>query len=78
MTTTTMQFTVTGEQEIHCEGCEQRLSRALERVNGVETVDASAQTQRIVIETDPAQIDHDQLQERFDLLGYNVITDETR
>ncbi|WP_227378027.1 heavy-metal-associated domain-containing protein [Haladaptatus halobius] len=77
MTTNTLNYTVTGDQEIHCEGCEQRISRALERLDGVETVEASAQTQRIAVETHPAQIDHEQLRERFDLLGYEVTQKET-
>lgn len=72
MATNTMNFTVTGEQEIHCEGCEQRISRALKRLDGVMTVNASAQSQRIVIKTNPTQIDPDQLRERLDLLGYEV------
>jgi copper chaperone CopZ len=71
----TMTFSVTGNQQIHCDGCEQRISRALERMNGVQTVDASAQSQRIVITTDLAQTGPDQLRERLDLLGYDV-TDE--
>jgi copper chaperone len=77
MTTNTMQFTVTGDQEIHCEGCEQRISRALERFEGVETVEVSAQTQHISVNTDPAQTGPDQLRERLDLLGYEVTTDQT-
>jgi copper chaperone CopZ len=75
MTTTTMTFSVVGDQQIHCDGCEQRISRALDRVAGVKTVDASAQRQRLVIETDPTQTSPEQLCERLDLLGYDV-TDE--
>lgn len=77
MTTNTLNYTVTGEQEIHCEGCEQRIIRALERLDSVETVTASAQIQRIVVETVPAQTEPDQLRERFDLLGYDVTTEQT-
>lgn len=76
MTTTTIRFSVTGPQQIHCEGCEQRISRALERLAGVQTVDTSVQSQRIVIKTDPTQTGPDQLRERLDLLGADV-TDET-
>jgi copper chaperone len=75
--TTTMNFTVTGDQEIHCEGCEQRISRALERFEGVETVEASAQNQHISVETDPAQTGPDQLRERLDLLGYDATNEQT-
>jgi copper chaperone CopZ len=77
MTTNTMKYTVAGDQEIHCDGCEQRISRALERLDGVKTVEASAQTQRVVVETDPTQTNPDQLRERFDLLGYEVTGEET-
>ena len=77
MTTNTLKFTVTGDDEIHCEGCEQRIGRALDRLDGVTSVEASAQTQRVVVETDPAQTDSDQLRERFDLLGYEVTTEQT-
>lgn len=76
MTTTTMNFSVTGDQQIHCDGCEQRISQALERLDGVTTVEASAQSQRIVIETDPTQTGPDQLRERLDLLGYDVTSEE--
>ena len=75
--TKTMNFSVTGDQQIHCEGCEQRIGRALERLDGVQTVEANAQNQRIVIETDTAQTGPDQLRERLDLLGYDVTDEET-
>jgi copper chaperone len=77
MTTKTMNFSVTGDQQIHCEGCEQRIGRALERLDGVQTVEASAQSQHISVETDPAQTSSDQLRERLDLLGYDVTDEET-
>jgi copper chaperone len=73
--TTTMDFTVTGEQDIHCEGCEQRITRALKRLDGVETVEANAQNQHISVETDPEQTGPDQFRERLDLLGYDVTDD---
>ena len=77
MTTNTLNYTVTGEQEIHCEGCEQRIRRALERLDGVQAVEASAQSQRIAVETDPAQTDPEQLRERVDLLGYEITQNDT-
>jgi copper chaperone CopZ len=73
--TTMMDFTVTGEQDIHCEGCEQRITRALKRLDGVETVEASAQNQHISVETDPEQTGSGQLRDRLDLLGYDVTDD---
>lgn len=75
--TTKVNFSVTGDHQIHCDGCEQRISQALERLEGVQTVDASVQSQRIVVETDPTQTGPDQLRERLDLLGYDVTSEET-
>jgi copper chaperone len=67
-----IEFTVTGEQEIHCEGCEQRIGRALRRLPGVLGVEASAQSQRIVVEMDPELVGLEEVRERLDLLGYEV------
>ena len=74
--TQTAQFTVTGEQTIHCEGCEQRIGRGLKRLPGVESVEASADSQRVVVEFDPERVGDEELRERLDLLGYEV-TDGT-
>jgi copper chaperone len=72
----TTEFTVTGEQKIHCEGCEQRIGRALKRLPGVERVEANADSQRVVVEFDPERVGDEELRERLDLLGYEV-TDGT-
>ncbi len=68
----TAEFVVTGEQKIHCEGCEQRIDRALRRLSGVRSVEASAQSQRVVVEMDPELVGPEQVRERLDLLGYEV------
>jgi copper chaperone len=68
----TAEFIVTGEQKIHCEGCEQRIDRALRRLPGVLGVDASAQSQRILVEADPEKVSPEEVRERLDLLGYEV------
>lgn len=73
----TSEFTVTGEQKIHCEGCEQRIGRALGRLEGVEEARASADSQRVVIEFDPEKVGIDELRDRLDLLGYEVIGNDT-
>ncbi len=41
----TVQFSITGEQTIHCASCEARIERALRRVAGVQDVRANADTQ---------------------------------
>ena len=66
------QFIVTGTQRIHCEGCEQRIDRALRRLPGVLGVEASAETQRVIVETDPDRVGPEEVCERLDLLGYEV------
>lgn len=71
----TANFTVTGDQKIHCEGCEQRLGRALKRLPGVSRVEAGADSQRVVVEFDPGRVGDEELRERLYLLGYEV-TDE--
>jgi copper chaperone CopZ len=40
----TLEFVVTGEEKMHCAGCEQRVSNALGRLPGVQEVQASATT----------------------------------
>lgn len=68
----TTEFTVTGEQKIHCEGCERRIDRALRRLPGVLGVEASAERQRVVVEMDPDRVSPEEVRERLDLLGYRV------
>ncbi len=70
--TNTAEFVITGEQKIHCEGCEQRIDRALRRISGVSSVEASAESQRVVVEMDPERVGPEQVRERLDLLGYEV------
>ena len=71
----TTNFTVTGDQKIYCEGCEQRLGRALKRLPGVFRVEAYADSQRVVVEFDSGRVGDEELRERLYLLGYEV-TDE--
>jgi copper chaperone len=68
----TTEFTVTGEQKIHCEGCERQIDRALRRLPGILGVEASAESQRVVVEMDPERVSSEEVRERLDLLGYRV------
>lgn len=70
--TNTAKYTVVGEEKLHCEGCEQRVGRALERLDGVRSVEASHESQRVEVEYDPSRVDEEQLRDRLDLLGYEV------
>ncbi|WP_414144563.1 heavy-metal-associated domain-containing protein [Burkholderia stagnalis] len=48
---------------MHCSGCEARIRFALERLSGVQTVSADAETQRVTVTFDPARLMPDQMQE---------------
>ncbi len=65
-------FTVTGEQKIHCAGCEQRIGNALRRLRGVTDVQASAETQRVAVRFDPAQVTPGEVRAKLEQLGYRV------
>lgn len=67
-----LDFSVIGEQTIHCTGCERRIGNALRRRPGVQDVRASAQTQRVVVTVDPAKVSPDRVQATLEQLGYAV------
>lgn len=68
----TLRFTVTGDDRIHCAWCEQRIANAVRRFPGVTQVQASAETQQVLVTIDPAQVGPDQVQARIEQLGYQV------
>lgn len=70
--TRTVEFTITGEQRIHCAGCEQRIGRALRQVPGVQDVRASADQQQVVATIDPRQVDPQRVREKLQALGYEA------
>jgi Cu+-exporting ATPase len=72
--TQTAEFTVTGEQTIHCESCEQRVGRGLKRLDGVESAEVSADSQRVIVEFDPEKVGPDEVRERLDFLGYEAVS----
>jgi copper chaperone len=71
---TNLEFSVTGEQKIHCESCEERIARALKRVPGIDKVRASAKDQRVFVSIDLNQITPEQVQAKLHELGYYVRT----
>lgn len=71
-TTKTIDFTVTGEQTIHCSGCEQRIHNALRRLPGIRDAQASATNQRVRVTLDPAQVDPQEVQQKLAQLGYHA------
>lgn len=68
----TVEFTVTGEQRIHCTGCEERIRRALRRLPGIQEVRASADTQQVVVTLDPGRVTPDQVQAKLEQIGYQL------
>ncbi len=70
--TDTIEFTVVGKDKIHCEGCEQRIGKALKRLPGVEGVEASAESQRVVATIDTDQVSTDEVRDKLKFLGYEV------
>ena len=68
----TLEFTVSSEQKIHCEGCERRIDNALRRLPGVEDVRASYRTQRVAVTIDPADVEPEQVRAKLEQLGYQV------
>jgi Cu+-exporting ATPase len=70
--THTIEFTITGGQTLHCEGCERRVSTALSHIKGIQDVRASAQTQRVAVTIHPSQIAPEQVQAKLEQMGYEV------
>lgn len=67
-----LQFEVVGERKINCSRCEARIGDGLRRLRGVENVQASADTQRVSVTIDPAQVSSDRLRAELEELGYQV------
>jgi copper chaperone CopZ len=68
----TVELVVTGEEKMHCAGCEQRVSNALRRLPGVQEVRANAATQHVLVTIDPSQVGADQLRAKLEQLGYQA------
>jgi copper chaperone len=68
----TIEFVVTGEDKLHCAGCEQRVRKALRRLAGVQEVQASAATQQVMVTFDPTQVGPEQVQAMLEQLGYEI------
>ena len=71
----TLHYTVTGDQKIHCEGCEERITNALRRLSGIRDVQASAGTQRVVVRFDSGHVTPDQVRAKLEGLGYRARSD---
>lgn len=65
-------FEVIGDPKLHCESCEQRVTRVLNTLQGVQRVSADATSQRIDVLFDPARLEAAAIVERLGLLGYTT------
>jgi copper chaperone len=65
----TLQLTVTG---MTCGGCEHAVKRALQQIDGVETVTASHSANRVGVTFDTTKVTPALLKERIEMLGYQV------
>lgn len=68
----TWTFRVTGRERLHCAGCETRVQRALSLLEGIQTISASAATQRIVVTGDPGTWAPKALRQHIAKIGYQV------
>lgn len=65
-------YVITGEEKMHCEGCESRVRNALQRLDGVHGVITCIEEQRIAVSIDPERVSPDQLETRLRQIGYEV------
>lgn len=63
---------VVGDPKLHCESCEQRVTRVLNTLQGVQRVSADATSQQIEVLFDPARVEEAAIVERLGLLGYTT------
>lgn len=69
-------FTITGEPQLHCSSCEQRVTRTLRALDGVREVHADATAQRVEVLIDSARLDAGTIVKHLDLLGYHAQPDD--
>lgn len=65
-------FDVIGEQQIHCNACEQRIERLLRTLQGVAQVRASTHDQRIEVLFATKVLDIATITERLGRAGYET------
>ncbi|MBA3515720.1 MAG: heavy-metal-associated domain-containing protein [Pyrinomonadaceae bacterium] len=65
-------FEVIGDQRLHCESCENRVTRLLRGMEGVSKVCAQASNQRIEVLFDNVVLDDAAIAERLSAAGYQT------
>lgn len=72
MTIQTKTLKVTGEQTMHCGGCERTVKFALKQLPGIRQVEASHKTQLINLTLDTETLDLRRVRQELDWIGYEV------
>ena len=67
-----MTFEVVGEQKLHCDGCENRVTRMLKGVQGIVRVRARASNQHVEVQFDPGVLDEAGIAARLAQAGYDT------
>ncbi len=70
-----MTFAVTGLKKIACEGCEQRIDKALTTIPGVLKVRATSEQQRIEVLVDIDITSQRAIIEGIQKMGYEILTE---
>jgi len=65
-------FEVTGDNQLHCTACEQRVTRMLEALEGVQQVRAQAETQRVDVLFDDRVVKAAAIARRLSDAGYDT------
>ena len=55
---------------IHCTGCVSTVTRALQSLPGVQTVDASDVSKQVTVQFDPAKVDETKIRSTLASVGY--------
>ncbi len=55
---------------IHCDGCVSTVTRAVQGLPGIESVQASETTKEVNVHFDPVQISEGKIREALRLVGY--------
>lgn len=65
-------FEIIGDQQLACDGCEQRVERAFKGQPGVQKVRANARNQRIEVLFDDTILNPEAIAERIGRVGYQA------
>lgn len=57
---------------MHCEGCTQRVTNVLERLNGVQTADVELENETARVEHTPTAPSVDEMKEAVEKAGYTA------